>query len=217
MPFRFQFGLRWAYFPVGGGPPKRDEGKPFFDRVFMKFQEGVGDFAPAFRLIAEDILEPVVEQNFRQERGEVNWADLAPSTVARRGSEHPILHVTGMLQESFQKGQPAHHEEISPRKLVWGSDVPYALFHQTGTGKGYGKDRAFIGPLGKGEGRGMPRRKEISVSDKEKQMMANTMVGRMAQVARMIGFRVVGRGATPLEARMAGEQILAEKGLGAGG
>ena len=136
----------------------------------------------------------------------MTWQDLAPSTVARRGSEHPILRVTGLLQESFQKGQPAHHEEITPRLLRWGSDVPYALFHQTGTGKGFGRDRVATGP---GTGRGMPRRREIYLSDRMKQQMANVMVGRMGQVARQYGFRVTGeRGLGPLEARMIGQRIL---------
>jgi len=207
MAFRFQFGLRWEYRPVGALPGQAKRGREvIFDRVFTKFKQEVGDYAPAFRLIAEDILEPVVQDIFKQEKAEFSWAELAPSTVAARGSEHPILHRSGLLQESFMKGQPAHREDITPRKLVWGSDVPYALFHQTGTGKGYLRDSVASGP---GTGRGMPRRKEIYLSNRIKQTMANTMVGRMAQVARMAGFKVLGgRGVSPLEARMVGEQVL---------
>ena len=209
MPFRFKFGLKWKYVPVGGDPKRGQE--VIFDRLFTKFQEGVGDFSPAFRLIAEDILEPIVAQTFKQEKAETTWQELTAGTIAQRGgSAHPILHRpgSGMLEKSFQKGQPLHHEEIEKRLLRWGSDVSYALFHQTGTGKGFEQDRRFIGALREGEGRGMPRRRIIWLTNREKQTIANTMVGRMAQVARMIGFRTLGRGATPLEARMAGEQII---------
>lgn len=210
MSFRFKFGLRWEYKPVGEAPTRRGQ-EVIFDQLFTRFKEGVGDFTPAFRLIAEDILEPVVQDIFKQEKADVTWQELAASTIAQRGSAHPILRRTGMLQESFEKGQPGHHEEIEPRLLRWGSDVPYALFHQKGTGKGFDQDRVATGP---GTGRGMARRREIYLSDRMKHMMANTMVGRMAQVARMIGFRVLGsRGVSPLEARMAGEQILGERGF----
>jgi phage gpG-like protein len=205
MAFVFDFRLRWNY-------KGRTGGEALFQRAFMDFKEGIGDFGPAFRLIAEDILEPVVEQNFRQERGELTWQELAPSTVAQRGSEHPILRISGFLQKSFRKGEAAHREEITPRKLIWGSDVPYALFHQTGTGKGFGRDRIATGP---GTGRGMPRRKELYLTGRMKRMMANTMIGRMGQIARVIGFKVLGsRGVSPLEARMVGEQILRGRGFG---
>jgi len=201
MPFRFQFALRWKY----KGQIFADTGAKF-NRVFMNFKADVGNFAPAFRLIAEDILEPVVQDIFKQEKAALTWQELARSTVAQRHSEHPILHISGMLQESFQKGEAGHHEEITPRLLRWGSDVPYALFHQTGTGKGFGRDRVATGP---GTGRGMPRRREIYLSDRMKQQMANVMTGRMGQVARQYGFGVTGeRGLGPLEARMIGQRIL---------
>jgi hypothetical protein len=211
MPFRFQFALKWKYVPVDGDPKAGHE--VLFDRVFTQFKEGIGDFSPAFRIIAGDILEPIVRRTFKDEQAATTWQELAPSTTAARAlelgekkSEHPILHRSGMLEESFQKGQPLHHEEIEKRLLRWGSDVSYALFHQTGTGKGFGKTR--IVPRA-GPGRGMAQRQEIYLSNSTKQMMANTMVGRMAQLARMIGFKVLGsRGVSPLEARMAGEQIL---------
>ena len=83
---------------------------------------------------------------FAQEKAELTWQELTANTIRQRGSAHPILHRSGMLEESFQKGQPAHYGEITPKKLTWGSAVPYALFHQTGTGKGFGKDRVTTGP-----------------------------------------------------------------------
>ena len=143
---------------------------------------------------------------FAQEKAELTWQELTANTIRQRGSAHPILHRSGMLEESFQKGQPAHYEEITPRKLTWGSSVLYALFHQTGTGKGFGKDRVATGP---GTGPGMPRRKELFLSERMKQQMANVMTGRMGQVARMVGFGVTGeRGLNPLTARMIGQKIL---------
>jgi phage gpG-like protein len=199
MPFLVDFRLRWQYKGVSGG-------QALFHRWMTGFRDMVGDYRPAFQLIAEDILEPVVRDIFKQESAEITWQVLTANTIRQRGSAHPILHRSGMLEESFQKGQPAHHEDITPKKLTWGSDVPYALFHQTGTGKGFGKDRVATGP---DTGRGMPRRKELFLSERMKQQIGNVMIGRMGQVARMVGFGVTGeRGLDPLTARMIGQKIL---------
>lgn len=200
--FRFTLASRWAYFPAGGGDPRKGR-EVFFDRLFTKFKEDVGDYAPAFHKIADLILEPLVQKTFKTEKAELTWQDLAESTIARRGSAHPILRVSGLLQDSFKKGEAMHHEEIDAKHMVWGSDVPYALFHQTGTGAGFTQDR-----LAPGSGRGMARRRELYLTARTRTSISSVITAHMAEIARRVGFKTLGRNATPLEARAAGEQML---------
>jgi hypothetical protein len=54
----------------------------------------------------------------------------------------------------------------------------------------------------------MPMRKILSFTDKMKQKMSRTMTGRIAQVARQIGFRVAGRDVDAGEARRIGNIAL---------
>lgn len=196
------FRLKWQYQGRTGEIKAGQES--LFHRAFVNLRHELVDWSPAFGIIAEDVLEPFVQKQFKQEGAAgvdamrtskssgsgLDWQELAASTVARRGSDHPILNVSGALRGSFTKGGGAHHEEITPKKLVWGSDVPYALFHQTGTGKGFGRERVATGP---GTGRGMAMRKILSFTDQLRQQMGRTMTGRIAQVAQGIGFRIAGR------------------------
>lgn len=198
---------------------------PFVGQALLDFSRDIGDYQPAFRLIAEDLSEMVMEQ-FQTEgaRSEVTWQDLAPSTVKQRGSDHPILVRDGMLKGSFQEGGPGHHEQISEKQLLWGSDVRYALFMQTGTGAGFEQDR--LPPASKGaraaarraevsgqslfsfaKGRGMARRKIISIGEAGQTDIGSTLRARILQVGRQYGFGTQ-RGLTPLEARKIGQQML---------
>lgn len=208
MPFQFKFELNWVY-----GEHKGKDVLANF--VISRFDKAIGNWAPAFRFIADDILESIVERQFESEGGAggTKWQELAPSTLASRSghgitrtSENTfILHHSGQLERSFRKGETDHREDISAKKLVWGSDVPYALFHQTGTGKGFNQARVATGP---GTGRGMAMRKILDITPEAHADIERTLLGRGAQIARMAGFSVTGRGATPLEARQIGEAML---------
>ena len=49
------------------------------------------------------------------------WADLKPSTIAKRGDDgHPILFVTGTLRDSFVEGSDIYRPQ--PQGMEWGSD-----------------------------------------------------------------------------------------------
>lgn len=212
MPFQFKFELNWTY----GAHKGKDVLANF---TISRFDKAVGNWKPAFQFIADDILESFVSKNFETEgaAGGTRWQDLAPSTLKSRSKDFGvtrtaentfILHRTGMLERSFRKSEPHHVEDLGPKKMTWGSDVPYALFHQTGTRKGFDQARVATGP---GTGRGMAMRKILSVTPALQADIERTLLGRGAQIARMAGFRVTGsRGATPLEARQIGERMLGQ-------
>ena len=201
------FRLKWQYQGRTGEIKAGQES--LFHRAFVNLRHEMMDWSPAFEIIAEDVLTPFVEQQFEKEgaAGGLRWAELAPATLEAR--EYPgrtILYQSGALLRSFVEKGGEHEETITPKKLLWGSRVPYSLFHQTGTGKGF--QRASGVPTGVGTGRGMPMRKILSFTDKMKQKMARTMTGRIAQVARQIGFRVAGRDVDAGEARRIGNIAL---------
>lgn len=218
--FDFQFGLQWEY------NGKKGE----FALIHRRFMSGIRNWQPAFEEVADDVLEPYVVKGFQTEGHSegVTWKDLAPSTVARRGSAHPILQVSGALLESFEKGGADHHEEISARKLVWGSDVPYALFHEFGTegkvnfkaagarkvvakttkaAKEYAKSQGMEG--------GMVARPMMVYSRFLANEITSKMQGYAALIARKVGYGVASRPGeapvSPVQARQIGQTLLGSR------
>lgn len=112
------------------------------DQSLESFQASLADLSPALREIADDFREMVAEQFATQGRaGGTPWAELASSTLRRRrGAGAGILYLTGALFRSLvEPGARAHVEEIGGASLTLGSSLPYALFHQTGAGRGFGQ------------------------------------------------------------------------------
>lgn len=66
--------------------------------------------------------------------------------------------------ESFTKQGTDHVERIEEKLMEWGSADPIAVFHQTGTGKGFGHSRV---ETGKGTGRGMAMRKIVALGEED--------------------------------------------------
>ena len=62
------------------------------------------------------------------------WAALAQSTKdfkARAGLDPRILHATLALRKSLTKeGDPSHVKFIGPSIMVFGTTIPYAIYHQ---------------------------------------------------------------------------------------
>jgi phage gpG-like protein len=211
----FQFGLSWQY----------GEKKGSFALLHRPFREGIENWGPAFSVIAEDVLEPYVRRAFESEgssEGE-HWQELAPSTLRGRPNT-PILQITGFLMRSFQRGGADHIEEISARRLVWGSASPLALFHEFGTGGKVNFKRAgaryTVAKTKKGRERfeqssggsgGIPARPMMIWSPFLAQEITHKMMGRIVQVARQVGYKVGGRqfeALSPVEARHIGEILL---------
>jgi len=215
------FRLKWQYQGKTGEIKAGEES--LFHRAFMNLRHELVDWSPAFETIAEDVLTPLVEKQFETQgaAGGVTWAALAETTLSARSSGRraqgilhtsnlAILQASGTLKRSFVEKGGDHVETITPKKLTWGSAVPYGLFHQTGTGKGF--QRASGVPTGPGSGRGMAMRKILELTDATKKRMSRTMTGRIAQVARQIGFRIAGHeGIDPGEAARIGRIALGLK------
>lgn len=212
----FKFGMRWQY-----GEKKGD-----FTLFHRRFVQGILNWAPAFQLIAEDVLEPYVIRAFDtagQSDGK-SWQALAPSTLRGRPNT-PILQVTGALMRSFQAGDPQHEQHITARKMTWGSKSPLALYHEFGTGGKVNFRRSGARKViakteeartrfknsQAGDG-GIPARPMLVYSRFLANEIGSKMLGRIAQVARQTGYGVTGLGSgrlSPAEARQIGAALLA--------
>lgn len=209
-PF-LDFRLKWQF--EGRTGEIRAGEESLFQRAFVKLRHELMDWSPAFEIIAEDILTPFVREQFVDQGapGGITWQQLAPSTIQQRGgSDYPILIDKGNLLHSFTEKGGSHEQTITPRKLTWGSLVPYSVFHQTGTGKGHQKAAGV--PTGPGTGRGMPMRKILSLTEDIKGQMTRTMMRRIDNVSRAIGLKRFGRGIDPGEARRIGYIALGLRG-----
>jgi len=124
------FKIGWEYKGEHDVEPKRGAYTIWHD----KFRLQMADWTRVWHRLISEVLIPYVVRQFRSQGGEGRrqWAKLAPTT-RRLYRGRPILQQTGMLQLSFIGG-PDHVEEVEPRRMKWGSQSPYALFHQTGTG-----------------------------------------------------------------------------------
>ena len=106
------------------------------DRALSNFQDSLADNSDALAAVADDLRQMMAEQ-FATEgaAGGTPWAPLAPSTLRKsRRTRSGILNLTGALLGSLtDPGAPGHVEQIDSGQLLFGSGLPYAGFHQTGT------------------------------------------------------------------------------------
>jgi phage gpG-like protein len=99
-------------------------GRPAVNRMLMRPADNSRDFRPSWNVILNE-LERAVQRQFDSEGGEFGtpWDDLADSTVAKRGSAHPILDVDGDLRASFLPGHEGHVRNVTGSSAEWGSDL----------------------------------------------------------------------------------------------
>ena len=106
------------------------------DRALENFQASLADNSEALAAVADDLRRMIAEQ-FATEGAAAGtpWAPLAPSTLRKsRRTRSGILNLTGALLGSLtDPGAPGHVEQIDSGQLLFGSGLPYAGFHQTGT------------------------------------------------------------------------------------
>jgi phage gpG-like protein len=104
-----------------------------------------GDALPLWREL--DLLFHEDEAARFEREGIPRWRKLAEATLeqkAKLGQPPEILRATGELMRSLTEGATGVEHSL-PTRLVFGTDVPYARFHQYGTVK-------------------MPRRKAIGLT-----------------------------------------------------
>lgn len=115
-------------------------GEKLISREIMRTAARAIDLLPAWIAIGEAI-EEVEERLFESEGGTGaggGWEPLAASTVARkaaRGEDQRILHATLALRESLTGKTGDSIRIMTPSSFAFGTEVPYAKYHQTGTSK----------------------------------------------------------------------------------
>lgn len=127
------------------------------DREILRVGDRAVDAAPAFAAIADLWISETREQfNTQGRHGSGGWAPLSPATMmqkrgrfARGEIQHlEILRATDRLRDSLvDRGSDDMVLDIQPGSLTYGTKVPYAGFHQTGT-------------------RRMPRRRPVELTER---------------------------------------------------
>lgn len=118
--------------------------------------------APAFSAIGRLFIDETRAQ-FESEGGHASggWTPLKQSTLrAKRskGQDPRILHGTLALERSLtDTGDPNMVLEVGPGEIVYGSQLPYARFHQTGT-------------------RRMPRRRPVEFTEDTRQQAVRILL-----------------------------------------
>lgn len=161
------------------------------EQALESFQNSLADNAPALKLIADDFREMIREQ-FASEgaAGGTPWAELAPSTLRARRGRSGILNSTGALLASLTDADSAGHvEETDGQLLSIGSSLPYAMFHQTGAGRGFGLSSMLSG---RGLGRGLPMRPIIVLSDDRSAAWVGMVGQSLSEKALVLGGNELG-------------------------
>jgi phage gpG-like protein len=108
------------------------------ERVLENMRMRVENAKPAFDAIG-DLLAEAETKQFETEGdyGSGGWAALSPKYAAWKAKHYPgkpILEATGALRGSLTS-RPFGVEEVSATRAVFGTDIEYAAYHQTGTEK----------------------------------------------------------------------------------
>lgn len=103
---------------------------------FRRLHNAIADPRPVYEEAA-NWFQREQKKQFASEGGEYppKWAALSPGYAARKMAavgRKPILEYSGDLVRSLTK-RPFAVEVITQRAATFGTDVPYAIFHQRGT------------------------------------------------------------------------------------
>lgn len=160
------------------------------ERGLQAFEQSLADHTPALAAIAGDIREMIEEQFATEGRaGGTPWAPLAPSTRRRRRSASSILDSTGALSDSLRTfGAPGHVEEMTGASLALGTNLGYALFHQTGAGIGFGQTSVPPQPAQRGKKSGGLGRRSLGTGRGRALPMRPLMVMTQARSERWVEF-----------------------------
>lgn len=113
-------------------------GETQLNRRFLRWSGYAGDVTPAWESIFAYLLKVEKKQFSSQGASSGHaWAQLAQSTVAnkqRLGLRPEILRATDALLNSLTKdGDEGQLKVIQPNMMAFGSMMPYAKLHQSGT------------------------------------------------------------------------------------
>jgi phage gpG-like protein len=177
------------------------------DGALKTFQAALADNSQALEAVAADLRQQIAEQFATQgAAGGTPWAPLAPSTLLKSHRRlGGILYSTGALFDSLTDPEaPGHLEQVSAQELLFGSSLPYAMFHQTGTGIGLGQLQATVSPRktgqsglrgkssGTGRGRALPMRPLIVVTDVQAESWMEIVRTQIEAKSPLLGAKELG-------------------------
>lgn len=104
-------------------------------RRMFRIADRAANLTPAWEVILKAIL---AGERARFETG-AGWAPLKPATVAQKqaeGMDNGILRRTQALMRSLtERGAAGQRLEVTPRSLLFGTDLKRAAYHQSGTAR----------------------------------------------------------------------------------
>lgn len=112
------------------------EGVPAIRHELVGFRDRALDAGPVLAAVLVDMRRLEIELFDTEGRGE--WPELAQTTKERKaqmGYPAKILQATEALYDSLTGGGAGHVERITEYEVIYGTTIPWAGFHQTGTSK----------------------------------------------------------------------------------
>lgn len=122
-----------------------------FVRGFNRFLDEIKDFSPVFELLWDDFTE-INKKNFDRQGTPERWKPLSEDYAAWKAKVRPgrpILVFDGNLRASLTGLSPDTIKKIGKTEAEFGTTLPYAPYHQRGSGR-------------------LPRRKPVQIAEPDK-------------------------------------------------
>jgi phage gpG-like protein len=149
------------------------DGEVQFSRTFTRFTEQLRDLRDIWPGVIPDFQEFAREQFRGEGVGDTgSWPALSPPYAAwkaRHFPGKPILQRTGRLVDSVTGRTRDTLIEAKPDSLEFGTRVPYAVFHQRGSGR-------------------LKRRKVFDLNERQRTRLMKTIQKRLLTAGRNSGF-----------------------------
>jgi len=144
-------------------------------RSLSRFGEGVKDMRPAFKQIMDAFFQ-IEKKQFESEGsyGSGGWESLSPNYEAWKSRNFPgasILQRTRRMVQSLTGETSDTVKVMNPKDFRVGTRVPYAGYHQTGTGR-------------------MPRRPVIELTESDKREWIKIVQRWLVNMAKQAGLRM---------------------------
>lgn len=167
----------------------------FIEAQTGRFRQALQDFSGLWVRFAKTMAAIEVERFATAGHGE--WPPLAPATLIekeRLGFPPDPLIRTGDLVESLTDA--ARAARMDPQSMSWGTDVPYAQYHQEGgtitrrttrtvnVGPGVGQRAGARGVVTDESVWHLPQRKVLDIRVDDRRRLETDMVGWLNDVAR---------------------------------
>jgi phage gpG-like protein len=109
-----------------------------FETMFHDLETAVSD--ADYTTTLEECQQDLAEQHAGMFAGEFDsnlndWATLKPSTIKSKGHDRILVESGALMASLTSVGGPGNIHEVMPRGMLFGTEVEYAHFHQTGTKK----------------------------------------------------------------------------------